>query len=124
MYWKNTIGKIPSLIAQKLKICDPQLFTGHCFRRSGATILSDSGASKLTLKRAGRQVSDSVCDGYIAESSKSKLNVTTLIGQASEKDEEMTRSENTLHETPKINGLPTVTNNTFNDCNGFVLYFQ
>jgi integrase len=49
---KNTIGK--KLIAQKLKICDPQLFTGHCFRRSGATILSDSGASKLTLKRAGR----------------------------------------------------------------------
>jgi hypothetical protein len=24
MYWKNTIGKIPSLIAQKLKNCDPQ----------------------------------------------------------------------------------------------------
>ena len=37
-------------------------------RRTGATKLVDAGATRLTLKRAGRWKSDTVEEGYLAES--------------------------------------------------------
>jgi integrase len=39
----NKIGEQPKIIAQYLKLPNPELFTGHCFRRTGATILADAG---------------------------------------------------------------------------------
>ena len=33
---------------------EPKVLTAHCFRRSGATALADSGASVINIKRAGR----------------------------------------------------------------------
>lgn len=48
---KNKIGEVPKLIASYLNLSDPKSYTGHCFRRSAATLLSDSGASVQSLKR-------------------------------------------------------------------------
>jgi integrase len=76
---KNWIGKVPFKIASILSLNDPHLFTGHCFRRSGATILVDNGADKLILKRAGRWKSDTVCDGYVEESVDSKIKISKII---------------------------------------------
>jgi integrase len=55
---KNTISKFPSEVALFLGLSDPELYTGHCLRRTGATLLAESGVSKLTLKLAGRWKSD------------------------------------------------------------------
>jgi hypothetical protein len=58
----NTFAKIPCTVAQFLKLDQPQLYTGHCFRRSSALILSDSGADFATIKRLGGWKSTSVAD--------------------------------------------------------------
>jgi hypothetical protein len=79
-----------SLIASPCDPLDPQSqpgasfsARGHCFGRSGATILADSVINKITLKRAGRWKSDTACDGYVEESKNSKIQITAAIsGQA------------------------------------------
>lgn len=41
-------GNMPKIIAQFLGLSEMEKYTGHCFRRTAATLLADSGAnSKL-----------------------------------------------------------------------------
>ena len=47
---------------------NPEGYTGHCMRRSAATNLADSGVSFVNLKRHGQWKSDTVVEGYIANS--------------------------------------------------------
>jgi len=47
---------------------DPVGYTVHAFRRSAATNLADAGVSFVNLKRHGQWKSDSVAEGYIANS--------------------------------------------------------
>lgn len=71
----NTIGKMPKLIADFLKLSNSELYTGHCFRRSSATHLADAGSDLLTIKRHGGWKSSAVAEGYIETSMKSKVAV-------------------------------------------------
>ena len=48
----NMVDTYPNIVAKKLNL--EGNFSGHCFRRSSATILADSGADLLTLKRHSR----------------------------------------------------------------------
>ena len=77
---KNTLGSIPRLIARLLKRKDERSFSGHSFRRTGATILADTGVSRLILKRAGRWQSDTVAEGYLAQSLSSKNTISNAVG--------------------------------------------
>lgn len=70
---KNTFSKIPADIAIFFKIPDPQLFTGHCFRRSSATLLANSGCDILELKRLG---GCHCCRRYADESFSNKLSTS------------------------------------------------
>ncbi|KAJ8985283.1 hypothetical protein NQ317_007070 [Molorchus minor] len=45
---KNTMGKIPSVVASYLKLPDVACYTGHCLRRSSATLLADTGVNITT----------------------------------------------------------------------------
>ncbi|KAJ8911472.1 hypothetical protein NQ315_015239 [Exocentrus adspersus] len=47
---KNTFGKIPQKVAEYLNLPNSTLYTGHCFRRTSASLLADSGASIDVLK--------------------------------------------------------------------------
>ena len=47
---------------------DPSSYTSHTWRRSAATNLADAGVSFINLKRHGQWISDSVVEGYIANS--------------------------------------------------------
>lgn len=47
----NTIGHTPKIIAEFLKLPNPELFTGHCFRRSSMSHLANSGSDLVTIKR-------------------------------------------------------------------------
>ncbi|KAJ8914695.1 hypothetical protein NQ315_017394 [Exocentrus adspersus] len=49
----HTIGAVPKQIAKFLGLKEPELYTGHCFRRTGATMVVDAGGDILSLKRAG-----------------------------------------------------------------------
>lgn len=80
----NTFGKIPSQIARYLGLTNPAEYTGHCFRRSSATLLVDTGADILTLKRHGGWKSSTVAEGYIEESVENKINISNqvLVGKS------------------------------------------
>lgn len=75
----NTIGKVPKSIATYLKLPEPELFTGHCFRRSSVTHLANSGGDLITIKRHGGWKSSAVAEGYIDNSIKKKLDVAEIL---------------------------------------------
>ena len=74
MIGKNKISETPNTIALYLNLPDPQKYTGHSFRSSGATILSNSGANLVAVKSLGWK-SDSVVQGYIDNSVKMKRKI-------------------------------------------------
>lgn len=66
------LKKGPNDIAVFLKKPSPEKYTGHSFRRSGATNAAENGAMQEDLKRLGRWRSNSVAEGYVQESVASK----------------------------------------------------
>lgn len=69
------IGGLPRQIAAFLGLKDPEQYTGHCFRRTSATLLADSGADLITLKRHGGWKSSTVAEGYIEDSIENKSKI-------------------------------------------------
>ena len=47
---------------------NPSSYSTHTWRRTAATVLADAGVSKTNLKRIGQWKSDTVVEGYIANS--------------------------------------------------------
>lgn len=78
---RHKIAQMPKIIATYLEVPHPEQFTGHCFRRSSATILANTGANLITLKRHGGWKSDRVAESYIEESVENKNRITQKIGQ-------------------------------------------
>lgn len=75
----NTFSKMPSIIATFLRLEQSHLYTGHCFRRSSASILSDSGADFSAIKRLGGWKSTAVAEGYIENSLQNKVDTAKKI---------------------------------------------
>lgn len=75
----HQFGKMPEIIATFLNLPNPKQYTGHCFRRSSATILVDNGADLTCLKRHGGWKSSTVAEGYIEESIANKTDVANRI---------------------------------------------
>ncbi|XP_043461530.1 uncharacterized protein LOC122498058 [Leptopilina heterotoma] len=76
---KNKFGKMPSEIAKYLDLENPELYTGHSFRRTSATLLADSGADIIALKRLGGWKTSAVAEGYIEESTTYKRKIGNQI---------------------------------------------
>lgn len=68
----NTLASMPKKIASFLNLPHVNEYTGHCFRRSSTSLLADSGADLLTVKRHGGWKSNSVAEGYIDTSTANK----------------------------------------------------
>lgn len=75
----NSIGSIPKAVATYLKLKNPETYTGHTFRRTSATLLADSGADLLVLKRHGGWKSNSVAEGYVEDSFGNKKRISQQI---------------------------------------------
>ena len=69
---KNKIGGTPSTIASFLGLANSSTYTGHCYHRTSATLLSYSGANMAMIKQLGGWKSDAVAAGYIANSTRTK----------------------------------------------------
>ncbi|KAJ8974229.1 hypothetical protein NQ317_003917 [Molorchus minor] len=69
---KNTMGKIPSVVASYLKLPDVACYTGHCLRRSSATLLADAG------RHAGWK-STTVAEGYVENSIENKTKIANQV---------------------------------------------
>lgn len=76
---KNTLGKLPRMIAEYLKLPNADKFTGHCFRRSAATILAESGGDTRSLKQLGGWRSDTVAESYVENSLQNKIKIAQSI---------------------------------------------
>jgi integrase len=72
-------AKVPAIIANYLKIPDASSYTGHCWRRTSASLLVDAGADLLTLKSHGGWKSSAVEEGYIENSIQNKISIATKI---------------------------------------------
>lgn len=69
----NSIAKMPKDIAQYLKLPEPCKYTGHCFRRTSATLLVNGGGDITQLKKHGGWKSTNVAEGYIDECLTNKI---------------------------------------------------
>ncbi|XP_071629088.1 uncharacterized protein [Temnothorax longispinosus] len=79
---KNKIGETPQIIAAYLNLENPKQYTGHCFRRTGATLLSNSGASTTMLKQLGGWKSITIAQGYVENSLKNREKIYECITNA------------------------------------------
>lgn len=75
----HTFGNIACKIAEFLKLPHPKEYTGHCLRRSSATLLVDGGGSITNLKRHGGWKSTSVAEGYVENSLRNKIQIASQI---------------------------------------------
>lgn len=75
----NTFGQMPKKIATFLGLENCELYTGHCFRRSSATLLANAGVGMTSLKRHGGWKSATVAEGYIQDSMASKCKIAKSI---------------------------------------------
>jgi integrase len=75
----NKFAKVPAIIANYLKIPDASSYTGHCWRRTSASLLVDAGANLLTLKSHGGWKSSAVEERYIENSIQNKISIDTKI---------------------------------------------
>lgn len=85
---RNTLAKIASQVALFLKKNNAEMFTGHSFRVSSATVLADAGISTINLKRHAGWKSDSVAEGYIRNSKKQKVETASLLSNKTNIKEE------------------------------------
>ncbi|XP_051172337.1 uncharacterized protein LOC127288739 [Leptopilina boulardi] len=79
VFGKHKFQSMPKTIAKYLNLQGPDSYTGHAFRRASATILADSGADTLALKRLGGWKSSTVAEGYVEESVANKAKVSRTI---------------------------------------------
>lgn len=75
----NKFGAMGKDIATFLKLPDSSLYTGHCFRRSSATLLVDAGGDITALKRHGGWRSTTVAEGYVDDSERNKTDTANKI---------------------------------------------
>ena len=102
---KNLFGQFPKKIARFLNLPDSNLYTGHCFRRTSASLLADSGVNIDQLKRHGGWKSSAVAEGYVERSLNNKKQVSDQIfGQGISVQKEMSSMSIS---TPKNNPAST-----------------
>jgi integrase len=82
----NKIGEMPSLIAMRLLKDEPKKYTGHCFRRSSATLLANAGGDIISIKRHGGWKSTTVAESYIEHSINNKIEISNKIQPSSAED--------------------------------------
>ena len=83
---KHTFNKIPSKIAEALKLPNPELFTGQAFRGTALGIAAGKGANEQQLKQISGHTSVTALHVYIANNKISKensANFTSVSGEAS-----------------------------------------
>lgn len=90
----NKIGATPSLIAKFLGLSKSELYTGHCFRRTSATLLANTGADITMLKRHGGWKSTMVAEGYVEDSVQNKMDIAKRISSCTTNAKDSNQNNN------------------------------
>lgn len=119
----HTFGTLGIKIAEFLKLPNPKNYTGHCLRRTSATLFADNGGNITNLKRHGGWKSTSVAEGYIENSISNKVKIAQTI-QKSVKENNQHLPEN-FQDNLSSGNIPSVCNklNPFNiqNCSNFTI---
>lgn len=103
---KNTFSSIPSKIAKFLGLPNAEAYTGHSYRRTSATLLANTGVDVLALKRHGGWKSETIAEGYVADSLSNKNEVANriLYNNNSHASNIISETPSTSIETSFVNG--------------------
>lgn len=71
----HSIGGYPKLIATFLNLPNPGTYTGHCYRRSGVSLMAESGATLSDMRRHCGWVNESMAERYIEISLNNKRKI-------------------------------------------------
>lgn len=124
----NKLASMGKHIATFLKLKNPELYTGHSFRRSSATICVSAGGDITAVKQLGGWKSTTVAEGYIDD------NITNKIKRGNQISNEINKhyTSSNYNETPcsssSASPSPMIFNRTqmtdkvipgmnFNNCN-------
>lgn len=111
----NKIGSVAKTVATFLQLDNPELYTGHCFRRSSATILVDAGGDLPALKRHGGWKSSQVAEGYIDDSITNRDNISHRIMNAVASSSSLDNSPpSTITGEPDLQSVPITKTTTTN----------
>lgn len=94
----HKLSSVPKEVAVFLNLPGVSEYTGHCLRRTSATMLVDAGADITCLKRHGGWKSSSVAEGYIEESFTNKKDIAKKILQP-DFTQPIPNSNNNVHST-------------------------
>eukprot|EP00475_Leptophrys_vorax_P015306 TRINITY_DN21675_c0_g1_i2.p2 TRINITY_DN21675_c0_g1~~TRINITY_DN21675_c0_g1_i2.p2 ORF type:complete len:156 (-),score=49.03 TRINITY_DN21675_c0_g1_i2:699-1166(-) len=83
-------------------------YPGHCYRRTGATVLAAAGSSEIVLMRAGRWKSATVAQGYIVASLEEKKKVSGMM--LDQVLGELSLSSSSVLGRRSVEDLPVLTN--------------
>ncbi|KAJ8685769.1 hypothetical protein QAD02_021562 [Eretmocerus hayati] len=81
---KNRFGEIANDIAAYLNLDNRNDYTGHSFRKTAATLLSNSGANLAAVKALGGWLSDTIPQGYIEHSDHNRMQIFEGLVSANE----------------------------------------
>lgn len=107
----NKLGAMPSIVAKFLNLPDANQYTGHCFRRTSATLLADSGANITEVKRHGGWKSTTVAESYIEDSIQQKNKISNKI-----LDVEISKTLGKVKNTSEDNNKKTVSGVDVSNC--------
>lgn len=108
----HKIASVPSIVARYLELENPSLYTGHCFRRTSASFLANSGATMENIMRHGGWQSSNVAEGYIEESENTKKTIANkIMGNDSSELTSTITSNEIFVSNPSTSGI-NVSNNT------------
>lgn len=121
----NKFGSMPRQVAVFLKLDHPEQYTGHCFRRTSATMLVDAGADITTLKRHGGWKSTEVAESYIENSINSKIAIANKILSevTPQTSKSITSTITTVESNENLNtqNLSNMPNFNFNNCQNITI---
>jgi integrase len=104
---KNTLAEAGIRLATRLGLPNPELHTGHCWRRTGTTILAEAGASEETIMAYGKWSSRTVPRKYISTSKRHKRMIAAMISNGTQ--EEQAPSKKPKPSCPVV-PMPTTSN--------------
>jgi hypothetical protein len=99
---KNKLSKYPQDVAKFLGL-DPTGYSGHCWRRTGATILAEADVSLIQLKHAGGWRSDQVCQEYVEESKNEKIKIASRLSFFEDNSQASLPARALTEQLPSIN---------------------
>ena len=87
------MGTIPRKIAEYLELANIAEYSGHSFRRTPATVLSEKSIGLVELKQHGIWVSVSVCERYVNNTICKKVKTSGTIQNNGKQSEELISGE-------------------------------